>query len=144
MAETSRIHWLRLKKALVRYGKDLEKIGKDTLTEQKHIDTGNLRKSIKSSVRENEDGARFQMMVEWTAKTPKGDNYGDYADRWYKKSGRRAKKRLRKNTRVRDIPTFIDEMTSHFVVFNSIIEDEVGKDLEETINDYIKDFNKNK
>ncbi len=132
-----RIHYKRLKNALIRFGKERDEEAKSTLTKQKHVDTGKLNKSIKSYLEELDGGVRQILNLEFIS-------YGQFADRWFKKSSIRkvkvGKRWVKKG--VRDRPTFIEDYFGNVDELNDIIEDSAKEDLEDNINEYINDFNK--
>ncbi len=136
----SRIYWKRITSALIRFGKDQEKEAKSFLKKGKHYDTGKLDSSINTYLEDLDGGVRKILNFEFIT-------YGQFSDRWYKKS---SIKKIKKNGRivrtgVRDRPTFIENFWDNTDELNDIIEDSAVEDLEANINEYVKEFNtKNK
>jgi len=117
----ARIHWKRLNNALIKYGEFVSGEMRDTLMDQGHIDTDELRKSIKPYT-ELEDNRKF-LYVSFK-------DYGQFSDRWF-----------RKGTTQRDVPTFIMDWYDNVDELNDIIEDSARDDIENNINEFIREFN---
>ena len=114
-------NWVKLKKVLKEYGNAVSGEMRDTLMDQGHIDTGKLWGSIKPYTEFDED--RHFLYVSF-------EHYGQYADRWFKKG-----------TRTLDIPTFVQPWYDNVGELNDLIGDAARDDIQENINDFVREYN---
>ena len=160
MAE--RIHWSRITAALKRYGDDIVELMKQKLQQDRKNATGNLINSL-NAYTEQEGDNKF-LYVEMA-------EYGQYVDsgrrpgsrwpprqpirKWISDRGIRPKQGMsmeqltfliQRKIGVRGIQAapFIDIFYDHTDELNDLIEESAREDLEEAINEFVKDYNKNK
>jgi len=153
-----RIHWTRIKSSLLKYGKDISKEMKQKLTDGNKKATGSLIRSIKPYL--EQDDNKYFLYLEM-------NKYGEYVD-----SGRRPGSRwppreaIRQWIRDKNIRSQYKEEQLAFLIqrkigvrgvepykfihlwydkmdkLNDMIEDSAKEDLENNINELIKEYNR--
>jgi len=152
----------RITQALTKYGDTIVELMKDFLVRNKRVATGKLVNEMKSYVEEEDDKAFLYVDVA---------NYGKYVDSgrkpnskwppvksirdWIKVKGIKPNKPkmtqeqlafvMARSIGIRGVPAvpFLDIWDNHYEELEEIIEDAAAEDLEDAINDFVKEFNKN-
>jgi len=151
----------RIKAALIKYGDTIVELMKDELVKNKKVATGNLVNEMKSYVEEEDDRAFLYIDM---------PSYGRYVDRgrkpnskmppiksirdWINIKGIRPNKKMTqdqlafvmaKSIGIKGVPAvpFLDIWELHYNELEDIIAEAAAEDLEENINDFVKEFNKN-
>jgi len=151
----------RIKAALIKYGDTIVELMKDELVKNKKVATGNLVNEMKSYVEEEDDRAFLYIDM---------PSYGRYVDSgrkpnskmppiksirdWINIKGIRPNKKMTqdqlafvmaKSIGIKGVPAvpFLDIWELHYNELEDIIAEAAAEDLEENINDFVKEFNKN-
>jgi len=157
-----RVHWKRVRSALLRYGDEIVELMKQKLQQDGKVATGNLINDIKAYTENDEDNEYLYVEI---------PSYGQYVD-----SGRRPNSKFPPRKSIRDWinvkgirpsrgttkkqleyliqraigvrgidpAPFIDIFYQHTDELNDLIEESSRADLEDTINEFVKEYNKNK
>jgi len=151
----------RIKAALIKYGDTIVELMKDDLVRNKKVATGNLVNEMKSYVEEEDDRAFLYVDI---------PSYGRYVDSgrkpnskmppiksirdWIKVRGIRPNKKMTqdqlafvmaRSIGIKGIPAvpFLDIWELHYNELEDIIAEAAAEDLEEVINNFVDEYNKN-